>query len=57
MIDKANNGKEALDLVIKAFKLKKYSYGLIFMDCSMPIMNGYEASDNIRSFIKNKNLL
>ena len=57
IVDKANNGKIAVDMVKKAFNGKKFSYGLIFMDCSMPIMNGYDATDNIREFIRNKNLL
>lgn len=56
LIDKAYNGKEAVDLVKKAYKEKKHSYGLIFMDCSMPIMSGYEASLKIRSFIRQKHL-
>ena len=30
---------------------KDIQYGLIFMDCSMPIMDGYEASDRIRKYL------
>ena len=44
-------------MVKKAYNSKKFSYGLIFMDCSMPIMNGYDASVEIRTFIKNHNYL
>lgn len=38
----ANNGQEALDL------LKKHSVELVFMDCQMPVMDGYAATKNIR---------
>jgi YesN/AraC family two-component response regulator len=38
IIDQAPNGKIAYELAMK----NKYS--LIFMDCSMPIMNGFEAT-------------
>ena len=44
-------------MVKKAYTDKQFSYGLIFMDCSMPIMNGYDASDRIRNFVKTKNFL
>ena len=33
-----------------------YHYALIFMDLSMPIMDGYQASDKIRAFVKAKNM-
>ncbi|OUS30214.1 hypothetical protein A9Q99_06995 [Gammaproteobacteria bacterium 45_16_T64] len=41
-IDVATNGEEALDA------LKKKNYRLIFMDCQMPVMDGYQATKQIR---------
>jgi len=38
----ANNGKEALNL------LEKQTFDLVFMDCQMPVMDGYIATKNIR---------
>jgi len=40
----ANNGKEALERVIRK------EYDLIFMDCNMPVMNGYDATKQIRIY-------
>lgn len=48
-VEIANNGLEA----IEAFKNKTYS--LIFMDCRMPVMDGYEATRTIRQFEKDNN--
>jgi CheY-like chemotaxis protein len=39
----AENGKEALEA------LEKDSYDLIFMDMMMPVMNGYTATQKLRS--------
>jgi len=41
-VDVAGNGQEVLD------RLPNASYKLIFMDCEMPVMNGYEATEKIR---------
>lgn len=38
----ANNGREAIDI------LKEECFDLIFMDCQMPVLNGYEATARIR---------
>ena len=48
-IDTANNGKDCLKK-IKAARESNIYYSLIFMDLSMPIMDGYEASKNIRDY-------
>jgi len=42
-IDIAENGLKAVDMSAK------YPYDLIFMDCQMPEMDGYAATDKIRS--------
>ncbi len=41
-IELANNGQEALDL------LQRQIFDLVFMDCQMPVMDGYTATKNIR---------
>ena len=53
IIDQATNGMEAFKAVKLATEKKQYEYGLIFMDCSMPILDGYEASDRIRHYLRN----
>jgi len=40
----ANNGKEALEKVVRE------DYDLVFMDCNMPVMNGYDATKQIRIY-------
>ena len=52
LIDQASNGQEAVDMVKDCYR-RDNSYALIFMDCSMPIMDGFESSKCIRSFVSN----
>ncbi len=45
-VDVATNGEQA----VEAFK--NYNYDLIFMDCRMPVMDGYKATHAIRQIEK-----
>lgn len=42
-VDIVGNGIEALEAV------EKKDYDMIFMDCQMPVMDGYQATENIRN--------
>ncbi|MCP5019318.1 MAG: response regulator [Ketobacter sp.] len=48
--DIAEDGQQALEAV------KRQRYGMVFMDCQMPVMDGYEATRAIREHLKGQAL-
>ena len=50
LIDRAYNGLEAVNKVKNSFLNGTHVYGLIITDISMPVMDGYDASSEIRDF-------
>ena len=49
-VDVVSNGQEAVELY------KNNSYDFIFMDCHMPVMDGYQATKIIREIEKENNI-
>ncbi len=48
--EKAYHGQAALDAVKERFESGQQHFQFIFMDISMPIMDGYQATEKIREF-------
>lgn len=59
MCDQAKSGEDALELIeedLKRNNYKKTSYNVIFMDCNMPEMDGYDTTHKIRTLMYNHNI-
>ncbi|MBS1141177.1 MAG: hypothetical protein H6R13_2630 [Proteobacteria bacterium] len=46
LVDAAENGQKAID------RIRQHDYDLVLMDCHMPVMDGYAATEYIRNELK-----
>jgi len=49
-VDLASNGMDAIQIVRESYE-KGQTYKVILMDCNMPKIDGYEATQQIRNYI------
>lgn len=52
VIDRAYNGLEALTKVKDGIEKGTHTYGLIFTDISMPVMDGFEFTEEVRNYYR-----
>ena len=57
MIDTGKNGQEAIRAVRDGYYNKSHSYGIVFMDCQMPIKDGFEATESVRTFCRRNKIV
>jgi CheY-like chemotaxis protein len=48
------NGLKAVEMVRKRWEDDQQQFSVIFMDCNMPKMDGYQATENIRKFVESQ---
>jgi len=49
-VDTAMSGHEAMALVRKLWEEHGRVYSIVFMDCQMPVMDGFQCSQKIRDY-------
>ena len=52
IVDRAYNGLEAFSKVKESFENGLHVYGLVITDISMPVMDGFELTEEIRNFYR-----
>ena len=53
--DSAFNGKEAINKILEN-SLNRCYYNIILMDCNMPVMDGFQAAEEIQQLVKQKQI-